>query len=65
MFLQCKGRTLSCDGLSRTERESIGLSDARDRISQMFVGNRSSSGLRVDLLDYRALASYNQARAQE
>jgi hypothetical protein len=64
-FMQCKGRTLSYDGSSRTRRESIGLSGACDRIGQVCTGSRSSSGLGVDLLACRALVSYNRGKAQE
>jgi hypothetical protein len=65
MFTQFKGWTLFYDGSSCTGHESIGLSGARERISQICAGNGSSSGLRVDLLARHALALSNRGRAHE
>lgn len=62
--MQCKRQTLFCDGLSRTGRESIGLSVVRERIGEICIGNRSSFGLHVDLLARRALASSIKAKSR-
>jgi hypothetical protein len=64
-FMKCKGWALSCDGSSRTGRESVDLSGVRERISQMCAGDKSSSDLCVDFLAHRAPASSNRGRAQE
>jgi hypothetical protein len=53
-----------CDGSSSTGRESI-VARVREHIGQICAGNISSSGLHVDLLNRRALASSNRDRAQE